>query len=248
MTSTKSLSSKDLANTKRVLVVEDDRDLRDLLTFNLEREGYGVSVATDGRTALRRAAEERPDLILLDLMIPEIGGTEVAARVRTDPATAAIPIIMVTAKTDEVDQLVGLGVGADDYITKPFSMKVLMARIEAILRRAGAPGGRVDQPALRLGGVRMDLGTHEVTVDGEPVKLTLTEFRLLAALVQANGRVLTRQHLMSRAMGPGITVTERTIDVHMTAIRKKLGPYGAQIVTVRGVGYRADPKGEVSQV
>lgn len=248
MTSTKSLSSKDLANTKRVLVVEDDRDLRDLLTFNLEREGYGVSVAADGRTALRQAAEERPDLILLDLMIPEIGGTEVAARVRTDPATAAIPIIMVTAKTDEVDQLVGLGVGADDYITKPFSMKVLMARIEAILRRAGAPGGRVEQPALRLGGVRMDLGTHEVTVDGEPVKLTLTEFRLLAALVQANGRVLTRQHLMSRAMGPGITVTERTIDVHMTAIRKKLGPYGAQIVTVRGVGYRADPKGEVSQV
>jgi two-component system phosphate regulon response regulator PhoB len=245
----KSLQNKGLDKHKTILVVEDERDLADMLAFNLQKEGYRTIVARDGRTALNLALEEHPDLILLDLMLPELGGTEVAARLRTDPGMAGVPIVMVTAKTDEVDQLVGLGVGADDYITKPFSVKVLLARIEAILRRAGVPATPgADERALRLGGVELDLKTHEARVDTQAVKLTLTEFRLLATLMQASGRVLSRQHLMSRAMGPGITVTERTIDVHMTAIRKKLGPYGSCIVTVRGVGYRADAKGEVSPV
>jgi len=245
-TPAKSLPIKPLRTGKQILVVDDERDLADLLVINLNRAGYLTSTAHDGRTALDRIAETRPDLILLDVMLPELSGTEVASRIRTNPATASIPIIMLTAKSDEVDQLVGLTVGADDYITKPFSIKLLLARVEAVLRRTNREP-TADQP-VRLGGVHIDLATHEVTVDGEPAKLTLTEFRLLAALAQAHGRVLTRHHLMSKAMGPGVTVTERTIDVHMTAIRKKLGKYGNLIRTVRGVGYRATQEPEMTEV
>jgi two-component system phosphate regulon response regulator PhoB len=240
------LPNKNLHKSAHVLVVDDERELAELLAINLSRAGYRTTVVHDGRSALARARELRPDLILLDVMLPELTGTEVAARIRTDPATSGIPIIMLTAKSEEIDQLVGLTVGADDYITKPFSVKVLLARVEAVLRRASRAGPE-DAP-LRLAGVQIDLATHEVTVDGEPARLTLTEFRLLAALAQANGRVLTRHHLMSKAMGPGVTVTERTIDVHMTAIRKKLGKYGSLIRTVRGVGYRATQEPEMTEV
>ncbi len=145
---------------------------------------------------------------------------------------------MLTAKGEEIDQIVGLTVGADDYITKPVSMKVLLARIEAVLRRIGRSGD-ADPKTISLGAVNANLETHEVFVDGQPVKLTLTEFRLLTSLIQAGGRVLSRSTLMSKAMGPGVTVTERTIDVHVTAIRKKLGPKAPILKTVRGVGYRA---------
>lgn len=242
----KSLSHKNLHKSAHVLIVDDERELAELLAINLARAGYRTTLAHDGRAALARALELRPDLILLDVMLPELTGTEVAARIRTDPATSGIPIIMLTAKTEEIDQLVGLTVGADDYITKPFSVKVLLARVEAVLRRASRAG--TEGAPLRLAGVQIDLATHEVTVDGEPARLTLTEFRLLAALAQANGRVLSRHHLMSKAMGPGVTVTERTIDVHMTAIRKKLGKYGSLIRTVRGVGYRATQEPEMTEV
>lgn len=231
----KSLAVKGLA--KSILIVEDERDLADLMAFNLGKSGYRTRVARDGHSALNLVADERPDLILLDVMLPELSGTEVASRLRTSPATSKIPLIMVTAKADEVDQLVGLAVGADDYITKPFSMKVLTARIEAVLRRTGE--SPQSGSMLTLGDMSINLESHEVTVSGSVIKMTLTEFRLLSALVQAQGRVLSRRHLMSRAMGPGVTVTERTIDVHMTAIRKKLGPCGGMIRTVRGVGYRA---------
>lgn len=226
-----------MAEKRRILVVEDERDLADIIVYNLERAGFVTSVARDGRTALKLIAEGVPDLILLDLMLPELSGTEVAARVRSSPQTAHVPIIMVTAKADEVDQVVGLALGADDYVTKPFSMKVLTARIEAVLRRASEL-----QPAegrLRLGAIEVDTETHQARVDGRAIRLTLTEFRLLASLIAANGRVLSRKALMSKAMGPGVTVTERTIDVHITAIRKKLGDAGACLRTVRGVGYRA---------
>lgn len=178
-------------------------------------------------------------------MLPGLTGTEIATRLRTDPATAKLPIIMLTAKSDEVDQLVGLALGADDYITKPFSMKVLLARIDTVLRRTGE--GAAAESGLRMGGLDIDLDSHEVAAAGKSVNLTLTEFRLLATLVQAGGRVLSRRHLMSRAMGPGVTVTERTIDVHMTAIRKKLGSCGGLIRTVRGVGYRAATEPEGAQ-
>lgn len=226
-----------MASPKRVLVVEDERDLSELLAYNLRRAAYDVSVCCSGRQALETISAKPFDLILLDIMLPELSGTEIASRIRSNPATASVPIIMLTAKSEEVDQLVGLTVGADDYITKPFSIKVLLARVEAVLRRAqhADVGGRV----LSMSDTVLNLDTHEASVRGDPVKLTLTEFRLLAALIQAAGRVLPRSALMSRAMGPGVTVTERTIDVHITSIRRKLGDQGAIIKTVRGVGYRA---------
>jgi len=225
-----------MALQKHILVVDDERDLVELLVYNLKRAGYEASTAFTGRQALDRVSERAPDLIILDVMLPELSGTEVASRIRANPQTAAIPILMLSAKGEEVDQIVGLTVGADDYVSKPFSTKVLLARVAAILRR----GNRAGSPdtLLQFGGVGINLDTHEVFSNGEPVKLTLTEFRLLVTLMQENGRVLNRQKLMSRAMGPGVTVTERTIDVHMTAIRKKLGGCAYLLKTVRGVGYR----------
>ena len=238
----KSMHNKSLKKKRRVLVVEDQRDLADMLVYNLERAGYDAAAAYDGRAAWDSINRSRPDLVLLDLMLPELSGTEIATKIRTNAAMGDLPIIMLTAKTDEVDQLVGLSLGADDYVTKPFSTKVLLARIEAVLRRAAEPVA--SGPSLRLGPISVNTETHEVAVDGRLVHMTLTEFRLLASMIQANGRVLSRQHLMTRAIGPGITVTERTIDVHVTAIRKKLGEHADLIRTVRGVGYRAtrDPE------
>ena len=239
----KPLSSSGLRAKKRVVVVEDEHDLAEMLRYNLERAGFDVEVLFDGRSALAAISRDPPDLVLLDWMIPHLAGTEVASRLRTDPATAAVPVIMLTARGDEVDQVVGLTVGADDYITKPFSIKVLLARIEAVLRRPGAAPAQASA-TLGLGTVCVNTDTHQVTVDRRAVRATLTEFRLLTALLQARGRILSRAQLMSRAMGPGVTVTERTIDVHMTAIRKKLGAAGDLIQTVRGVGYRASTEPE----
>jgi two-component system phosphate regulon response regulator PhoB len=242
VTATKSQPHKNLEKKRRILVVEDERDISDLLVFNLERAGYQVEARFDGRSALERIISNPPDLIVLDLMLPELSGSEVATRVRNSPTTATVPIIMLTAKADEVDQLVGLTMGADDYVTKPFSVKVLLARIEAILRRTPSGDSTRESGELRAAGIRVNTQTHEVTYQDQPVHLTLTEFKILAALLGAAGKVLSRQHLMTRAMGQGITVTERTIDVHVTAIRKKLGEGGAFVRTVRGVGYRVTEK------
>ncbi len=221
---------------KNVLIVEDERDIVELLTINLQKAGYQTSTALNGRQALAAIDASTPDLILLDLMLPELSGIEVARRIRTSPATADIPIIMLTAKGTETDQLAGLNMGADDYIAKPFSMRVLLARVEAVLRRTTKPES--SQKVFSLSTIHLNTDTHQATVDGQPIKLTLTEFRLLCALIQASGRILSRSVLMQRAMGPGVTVTERTIDVHVTSIRKKLGPHASKIKTVRGVGYR----------
>jgi two-component system phosphate regulon response regulator PhoB len=226
-----------MVESRYVLVVDDEKDLADLLSYNLRKAGYEVGTAATGLRALQAVADRRPDLIILDLMLPELSGTEVAGRIRSNPETATIPIVMLTAKGEEVDQLVGLTVGADDYVTKPFSTKVLLARVEAVLRRASRPAD--GREVVTLGPIVLDMQTHDVTVDGAAVKLTLTEFRLLSSLIAAGGRVLSRALLMSRAMGPGVTVTERTIDVHITAVRKKLGPHAGIVKTVRGVGYRA---------
>ncbi len=230
-----------MAERKHILIVDDEKDLVELLSYNLKKAGFETVSASTGRQALQSIAARVPDLVLLDVMLPELSGTEVASRIRTNPATAGVPIIMLTAKSEDVDQIVGLTVGADDYITKPFSVKVLMARIEALLRRVGTVP--TESRTLALGPLSLDTGTHEATLDGAVVKLTLTEFRLLAALLQASGKVLSRSTLMARAMGPGVTVTDRTIDVHMTSIRKRLGKHQSLIRTVRGVGYRltADP-------
>ncbi|MFA6043660.1 MAG: response regulator transcription factor [Phycisphaerales bacterium] len=231
-----------MTDRRNILVVEDERDLAELLLYNLNRAGYAVTVASTGRQGLEAVSVRTPDLILLDIMLPELSGTEVAGRIRANPATSHVPIIMLTAKSSEVDQVVGLAVGADDYVPKPFSMKVLLARVEAVLRRTNRGGS--EPRLLTMAGVQLNLETHEAMVDGEAIKLTLTEFRLLSALLQASGRVLSRSSLMGRAMGPGVTVTERTIDVHVTAIRKKLNNHAGIIKTVRGVGYRATPEPE----
>jgi two-component system phosphate regulon response regulator PhoB len=228
-------------NRKRILVVEDEKDLNDLIKLNLERNGYQAFTASDGNTALEIAAREIPDLILLDLMMPGIDGTEVARRLKADPATANIPIVMLTAKSEETDVVVGLTIGADDYVTKPFSMKILLARLSTVLRRKdpATGAGSFDSSALlKAGPLTIDPSKHEVTVNGTQVKLTLTEFKLLGALVTARGRVLSRDQLMDKAMGVDISVTDRAIDVHVTAIRKKLGEASYLIHTVRGVGYR----------
>jgi DNA-binding response OmpR family regulator len=237
-----SLRSQDMSKTSRsrgkrlILVVDDEKDLLDLVTYNLGRNGYDTVTAENGNDAIELAVREQPDLLLLDLMLPGIDGTEVARRLKADSRTSNIPIVMLTAKGEETDVVVGLTLGADDYVTKPFSMKILLARVAAVLRRNETPAS--DTGVLRAGPLAIDTSKHEVTVDGEPAKLTLTEFKLLAALVNARGRVLTRDQLMDKAMGTDVFVTDRAIDVHITAIRKKLGHANWLVHTVRGVGYR----------
>ncbi len=229
---------------KRILVVDDEKDLVDLISYNLNRNGYDVITADDGASALELASKEQPDLVVLDLMLPGVDGMEVAKQLRADPETASIPIIMLTAKSEEVDGVVGLAIGADDYITKPFSMKILLARLNTVLRRQDGSSGAPEATVLRCGNLVIDTSRHEVRVGAEPIKLTLTEFKLLSALLSARGRVLSRDQLMTKAMGSGVFVTDRAIDVHVTAIRKKLGGASAMIHTVRGVGYRLRESGD----
>jgi DNA-binding response OmpR family regulator len=234
---------------RRILVVDDERDIVELVRYNLSKNGYDALVATDGQQALQIAARELPDLVVLDLMLPGLHGTEVARRLKADPRTAHIPIVMLTAKGEETDIVVGLTLGADDYVTKPFSMKILLARLATVLRRAetaGATGGE-NVPMLKAGPLSIDTSKHEATVDGEVIKLTLTEFKLLSALVGARGRVLTRDQLMDKAMGADVFVTDRAIDVHITAIRKKLGKANWLVHTVRGVGYRLRESSEEAE-
>jgi two-component system phosphate regulon response regulator PhoB len=224
---------------KKVLIVDDEKDIVDLVAYNLGRNGYETITASNGNEALESAFKNAPDLIILDLMVPGIDGTEVARRLKADARTNKIPIVMLTAKSEETDVVVGLTLGADDYVTKPFSMKVLLARVGSVLRRAElAPSATGEGGLLRAGPLSIDTLKHEVLINEEPVKLTLTEFKLLSALLSARGRVLTRDQLMDRAMGTDVFVTDRAIDVHITAIRKKLGDASWLVNTVRGVGYR----------
>jgi len=227
-------------NKRTILVVDDERDLVDLISYNLTRHGFGVLTALDGNDAIDVATRELPDLICLDLMMPGLDGIEVARRLKSDPRTNQIPIVMLTAKGEETDVVVGLTLGADDYVTKPFSMKILLARLSSVLRRAeqGASAESTEAGILKAGPLTIDTSKHEVSVNGEPARLTLTEFKLLTALVNARGRVLTRDQLMDKAMGSDVFVTDRAIDVHVTAIRKKLGVANWLVHTVRGVGYR----------
>ena len=222
---------------KRILIVEDERDMADLVVTRLRREGYTVDVAHDGIEGLNQIRSEPPDLVLLDIMLPGMSGTEIAAKLRDDLRTVGVPIIMLTAKSEESDIVVGLKFGADDYVTKPFSMSVLTARIDALLRRAAsAPAS--DKAALKAGPLLIDQQRHLVELEGKPLTLTLTEFRILAALVTANGRVMTRNQLMDQAIGLDVVITDRNIDVHVTMLRRKLGKARDCIQTVRGVGYR----------
>jgi len=211
--------------------------MADLVATRLKREGYKVELAHDGAEGFNLIRSDPPDLVLLDIMLPGMTGIEIARTLRDDPRTAGVPIIMLTAKSEESDIVVGLKFGADDYVTKPFSLSVLVARIDAVLRRsAGAvPRG---EAAFRAGPLLIDPQRYSVELDGEPLALTLTEFRLLAALATAHGRVLSRNQLMDQAIGMDAVVTDRTIDVHITTLRRKLGVAREFVQTVRGVGYR----------
>ncbi|MCK6455057.1 MAG: response regulator [Phycisphaerae bacterium] len=226
---------------KSILVVEDESDLAELICYNLQKEGYAFRRAGDGDTALAEIKRRPPNLVLLDRMLPGLAGDDVASELRRDPATAAIPIIMLTAKGEEADQLVGFALGADDYISKPFSMKLLMARVGAMLRRGENSGLRPD--VIVEGPYALDRSRHELKVHDRAVALTATEFRLLAALMSGRGRVLSRAQLIDKVLGVGTIVTDRTIDVHITSLRKKIsaadddGSAAAWIQTIRGVGY-----------
>ncbi|HEY0009978.1 MAG TPA: response regulator transcription factor [Tepidisphaeraceae bacterium] len=225
------------SKVKKILLVDDEKDLVEMMSFNLKRHGYEIITAYNGVDALSFAEKEVPDLIVLDVMMPGLDGTTVVRRLKADPKLARIPVVMLTAKSEETDVVVGLTLGADDYITKPFSMKILMARLNTVLRR-GEPAVAEDENLLRAGPLTIDSLKHEALANGESLKLTLTEFKLLTALVQARGRVLSRDQLMDKAMGSDVFVTDRAIDVHITAIRRKLGDAHYLVHTVRGVGYR----------
>lgn len=226
-----------MAKNIRILTVDDEEDIQELLRYTLEREGYEVTGALTGEEALEGARANPPGLVLLDLMLPGVNGLEVCRRLRAVSATRRIPIIMLTAKGEEEDIVRGLELGADDYVVKPFSHKVVLARIAAALRRAGEDA---TASILKIGDLTLDRERYQVSLGGKPLELTQSEFAILAALMAKPGKVMTRRQLISDIRGGEITVTDRSIDVHVTALRKKLGRQGERIVTVRGVGYRFD--------
>lgn len=220
-----------------ILIVEDEKDIRELLRHNLEREQYRVLVAESGEEGLKLARRDRPDLVLLDLMLPGMDGLEVCRSLRADGQTRRIPIVMLTARSEDADVVAGLELGADDYVTKPFQPRVLLARLRSVLRRLDAereePGDRITR-----GDLQIDAARHEVRVRDESIALTLTEFRILTHLTRQPGRVFSRYQILDGIQGQDAFVLDRTIDVHVAALRRKLGALGDRIETVRGVGYR----------
>jgi phosphate regulon transcriptional regulator PhoB len=221
----------------KILVVEDDQDILELLAYNLENAGYRVVTATDGLTGLNLAREHLPDLIILDLMLPVMDGLEVCRNLKRAEATKNIPVLMLTAKGEEIDRVVGFEIGAEDYVIKPFSVRELMLRLKAILRRAGG-GAAEEKKLIEVGGLRIDLDGHQIWAGGERLTLTATEFKLLKELAENRGRVLTRERLLDRVWGYTFEGYGRTVDTHIRRVRKKLGEQGDLIETVRGIGYR----------
>ncbi len=226
-----------------VLVVEDEVDILDVLVYNLEAEGFRVIRALDGQAAVTLAREKNPSLILLDIMLPGLSGTEVCRRLKQDPLTRDIPIIMVTAKAEETDAVLGLGLGADDYVTKPFRPKELMARVQAVLRRSRQIAPTASEDRIEVGNATIDPLRHEFTIDGRPVTFTATEFRIVQLLASQPGRVFTREQICAKVLGHPLYPSDRSVDVHVKSIRKKLSEDRELIETVRGVGYRfRDPR------
>lgn len=222
---------------QKILIIEDEKALVDALVYNLEREGYQAIASFDGQEGLRKAINIVPDFILLDVMLPSLNGIDILRELRSNERTKQIPIIVVSAKSEETDQVVGFSLGADDYVTKPFSVKVLLQRIKALKRRSEANTETTPEEIIRHKGVRVDLVRHKAYLDEDEMDLTPTEFRLLECMLRQPGRAFSRQQLMEHAIGEGAIVLERTIDVHIKTLRKKLGSMDT-IETVRGVGYR----------
>ncbi len=222
-----------------VLVIEDEDDIRELVRYNLSKEGYRVLAVATGEEGIAAAEARHPDAVLLDLMLPNVDGLTVCRRIRSSPRTERIPIIILTAKGEEADIVSGLNLGADDYITKPFSPRVLVARLRAVLRRRLADADREDgESPLQRHSLTIHPGRHEVSVGGQPIDLTSTEFRVLHFLARRPGWVFTRQQILDGVHGDKYAITERAVDVQVVGLRKKLGSAGEYIETVRGVGYR----------
>ncbi len=227
----------------RILVIEDEKDLQKVLEFNLRQAGHEALSALDGSEGLRIARERSPELVILDLMLPGIPGTEVCKSLKRDPRTQGIPVLMLTAKGEEVDRIVGFELGADDYVVKPFSVRELLLRVDAVLRRTRTE--QASRPPIQFGRLRVDSEAHRAFVDGEEVELTAIEFDLLLTLYDRKNRVQSRTSLLDDVWGIEADITTRTVDTHVKRLREKLGPAGRYIETVRGVGYRfADSPGD----
>ena len=222
-----------------VLLIEDEKNIAELVKYNLEQEGYRVAVSMRGDTGLEEALKTRPSLVLLDLMLPHMNGIDVCKTLRANPKTSPIPIIMLTAKSEEADKIIGLEFGADDYITKPFSPRELVARVKAVLRRSE---NKSKEKNIKAGSLELDPGKRTVTVKGKACELTAKEFDLLQALLEAEGRVLTREALLSRVWGynESLNIETRTVDMHIGQLRRKIKSEAARILTVKNVGYRFD--------
>ncbi len=221
-----------------IIVVEDEPDIREIMLYNLRREGYEAEGFESGSEGLEAIRAKQPNLVILDLMLPGMDGLTVCQQVRAEAAIKATPIIIVSAKEEESDVVIGLGLGADDYVPKPFSPRELLARVKAVLRRSQQADQGDQHERVVIGDLIIDLEKHTVTIDGQLVKLTATEFKLLYQLASHPGRAYTREQLLNRVVGDGVVVVDRNIDVHIRAVRKKIGNYADHIQTVRGVGYR----------
>ena len=224
---------------ERILLIEDEPDIAEVLQYNLEKEGFEVEVARRGDTGLEAIRREPPDLLVLDLMLPGIDGLELTRLLKRDGATSRLPIVMLTAKSEEVDRIVGLELGADDYIPKPFSPREVVLRVKAVLRRR-QPEEETNE-LLEVGGIELDISGHQLRVRGKEIPLTATEFRLLRLLIERGGRVQTRGQLLSDVWGYAEDIDSRTVDTHIRRLRRKLGPEADRIETVIGVGYRLRP-------
>ena len=225
---------------KKILIIEDEKDIQDLLQLYLKRDGFGADIARDGETGLRKASQERYDLILLDLMLPQVDGLEVCRNLRSRPQTADIPIIMITAKAEESDRVVGLEMGADDYITKPFSPREVLARVKAIFRRLEKP--KAKEVRHEYGGIALEPSKHEVTYKGKSHSLTSKEFKLLEFFLGNRGRVLSRDILLNEIWGYDYFGTTRTVDVHMARLRQKFQVLNKSLVSIKGMGYKLQEK------
>ncbi len=232
-------NSADTSKKPLILVVDDEADIVDTLTYNLQQEGFRTRSARSGVQALKSARERPlPDLVLLDLMLPDLSGTEVCRELRLDEGLRRVPVIMLTAKEAEIDRVVGFEVGADDYVTKPFSVRELMLRVRAVLRRAKDAPPPSNAKKIEFGELRVDPDAHQVWVEGAEIVLTALEFRLLTTLLERRGRVQTRTTLLEDVWGIHADITTRTVDTHVKRLREKLGSAGEYVETIRGVGYR----------
>jgi len=222
--------------TKSILIVEDEKDIVDLIAYHLKQSGFSALTALDGPSGLEIAKKNRPSLVILDLMLPGMDGKDICRALKSNPLTQSIPILMLTAKAEEVDRVIGFELGADDYVTKPFSPRELVLRVKAILRRKEAP--QEGEKVLRIGDLLIDIDRHQVSLKKKTISLTSTEFKLLVELIKNRGRVQTRERLLDKVWGYTYEGYARTVDTHIRRLREKLGPSGEDIETIRGVGYR----------